>query len=429
VSFSPDGRRLAAGGPQGLRVWEADGGRELWKADGSYYTVSFSPDGRRLAAGGPQGLRVWEADGGRELWTGEGIYAGVSFSPDGQRLAAGGPQGLRVWEADGGRELWKADGFSFAVSFSPDRPLLAVGGLSGLRLFGGFPEWPRVQDLRRRLIEASRPSWHEQRAAESATGGDWVAAEFHRRWVTRLQPASGLARYQHGEALAQLGRHDEAKQEIVTALELKTSLPPLAAAKCHAMLGQWKEAAELYSAEATPRATSPQFWMDFAKLALVSGGQAGYRSACERMVKQFGATKNLVTAIQTAWTAWACALGPDALPDLTPAVELARLAVKATQQRVPDVRKILGAVLYRAGKHDEAVTELTAAIKMNPKGGTWADHLFLAMAQHKLGKTDEARKSLAVAEKLLDSDPVWWWSDKLERQLLRDEATKLIRSK
>jgi hypothetical protein len=39
-------------------------------------------------------------------------------------------------------------------------------------------------------------------------------------------------------------------------------------------------------------------------------------------------------------------------------------------------------VLYRAGKHDEAVTELTAAIKMRPKGGTWTDHLFLAMAQH-----------------------------------------------
>jgi hypothetical protein len=51
------------------------------------------------------------------------------------------------------------------------------------------------------------------------------------------------------------------------------------------------------------------------------------------------------------------------------------------------------------------------------------------MAQHKLGKTDEAKKSLATAEKLLDSDPAWFWSDKLERQFLRDEATNLIRGK
>ena len=34
-----------------------------------------------------------------------------------------------------------------------------------------------------------------------------------------------------------------------------------------------------------------------------------------------------------------------------------------------------------------------------------------------------------TAEKLLDSDRAWFWSDKLERQVLRDEATKLIRGK
>ena len=32
----------------GARVYEADSGKELWKMDGSYYTVAFSPDGRDL---------------------------------------------------------------------------------------------------------------------------------------------------------------------------------------------------------------------------------------------------------------------------------------------------------------------------------------------------------------------------------------------
>jgi hypothetical protein len=175
------------------------------------------------------------------------------------------------------------------------------------------------------VIEASRTSWHEQRAADSATAGDWFAVEFHRRWLTRLRPASGLARYQHGETLARLGRHDEAKQEFVAALGLKTSLPPLIAVDCHAMLGQWKEALELFSAQATPQATNPQTWPRYTELALVSGGQAGYRSACEKMAQQFGAMKSSVAANSTAW---ACVLGPDALPDMTPAVGLARLAVK-----------------------------------------------------------------------------------------------------
>jgi hypothetical protein len=67
------------------------------------------------------------------------------------------------------------------------------------------------------------------------------------------------------------------------------------------MLGQWKEAVELYSAEATPKATNVQFWVRFAELALMSDGPAGYRSACEKMVKQFTATPIAADANSTAW--------------------------------------------------------------------------------------------------------------------------------
>src|SRR5262249_51100444 len=116
---------------------------------------------------------------------------------------------------------------------------------------------------------------------------------------------------------------------------------------CHAMLGQWKEAVDLYSLS--------QHRVRYVELALVSSGPAGYRSACEKMVKQLGATK---IAAEANSVAWACVLGPDALPDMTPAVELARLAVKDLPTYA-DARRTLGAVLYRAGKHDEAVTELT----------------------------------------------------------------------
>jgi tetratricopeptide (TPR) repeat protein len=371
-------------------------------------------------------VQVWEADGGRELWKADGNYYGMSFSPDGRLLAAGGHKGgARVWEAESGRELWKTDGSFFGVSFSPDSKYLAVGGLSGLRLFGGPWELPKLRELRRRGIEANRISWHQYRAAESETAGNWFAAEFHRRWLTRIQPASGQACYQHGMSLARLGRQEESKQEFVTALELKTSLLPLTAADCHAMLGQWKEAVELYSAQATPEATNVRFWEAFARLALVSGGPAGYRSACEKMVKQFSATTDAATANSTAWV---CAMGPDALPDMTPVVGLARLGVKAAPENWY-YHGTLGAVLYRTGRFEEVVKELESAIRLHGKGGSPLDHLILAMAHHKLGKTAEAMKSLAAAEKVLDSDPAWFWADRLERQFLHDEATKLIRGK
>jgi tetratricopeptide (TPR) repeat protein len=338
---------------------------------------------------------------------------------------AGGASGLRVWEADVGREIWKAEGTSLAFSFSPDGKFLAICSPFSLRLFGGPPELPRLQELRRRGLESNRTSWHEQEATASESARNWFAAEFHRRWLTRVQPASGPAHFKYGLFLTRRGRHDEAKQEFITALGLKTSLSPLLAADCHAMLGQWNKAAEIYSAEATPRATDSQTYVRFAQLILVSRGPAAYRAACEKMVKERAGRKDPMTASNQAW---ACAVGPDALQDMTPAVGLARLAVKAAPADA-NARNTLGAVLYRAGKYDEAVKELAAAIKMSGTGGTWTDHLFLAMAQHKLGKTGEAKKSLAAAEKLLDGDPAWFWADKLERQLLREEATKLIRGK
>src|SRR5581483_3992692 len=71
-------------------------------------SLSFSPDGKRLAAGADDGVvRVWRLPEGelvREL-TGhsEGVYA-VVFSPDGKTLASGSyDKSVRLWDAESGR--------------------------------------------------------------------------------------------------------------------------------------------------------------------------------------------------------------------------------------------------------------------------------------------------------------------------------------
>jgi WD40 repeat protein/tetratricopeptide (TPR) repeat protein len=104
LSWAPDSRRLAAGsfdddqGPlhEGLSIWDTTSGARVLRVGQvrELRSVAFSPDGRRLAAGGAEGIvRVFDAADGREraaLFTGCLMVSGLAFSPDGRRLYAGG---------------------------------------------------------------------------------------------------------------------------------------------------------------------------------------------------------------------------------------------------------------------------------------------------------------------------------------------------
>ena len=123
VAFSPDGRRLAAGGdgPKVLIAGTAGGEpiAELTGFSGRIQSLAFSPDGRQLlTAGKDPTLRLWDATTGRMVRTFAGhsleVLAAV-FHPDGTRIASGGhDRSICLWDTATGEELVRLPG-SFLV--------------------------------------------------------------------------------------------------------------------------------------------------------------------------------------------------------------------------------------------------------------------------------------------------------------------------
>jgi len=148
LAFSPDGARLALGGPD---VWSIAASHRVWRKSpfegvAAARSAAFSPDGSLLAEGysGYERVRrivLWDTEtrepvGSLEWESPLGAFdVPIAFSPDGTSLASGTCDNLvRLWNVPTKSLRYVCSGHSGAinsVAYSPDGTLVASGSDDG----------------------------------------------------------------------------------------------------------------------------------------------------------------------------------------------------------------------------------------------------------------------------------------------------------
>jgi WD40 repeat protein/tRNA A-37 threonylcarbamoyl transferase component Bud32/tetratricopeptide (TPR) repeat protein len=448
-ALSPDGKRLFTGHDDNTgQIWDVESGRHAAPTihlHGRIGHAAFSRDGRRVvtlvgrelgaARVEPDVVQEWDAA------TGEAIAPAVVL-PHNVAHALLVPCGLG-WA--------KKPGAGYPLRAPDSRPTDDLIGMSRLMTLRGIDdtggikvvETGEVFDLWLRLVSeypADFPGWEGDKAARRAQ-----ILETLRRTVANSNEAPSVALdyltwlfaagerdaklFAHrGAILARAGRDAEAEADFAKALELGATVevwnrrggvhtdrgdPEIAIADFSRVIDSspakgillWR--ALVYRAMARARrdewdlarhdlerafttVPNPDFqsWTLRALTEIAAGNMATYRETCTNLLARIDesgdtTTKNSALTVLT--------LGPAGDDNLATALRVSTLLTEGNPQN-GSLLGTYGALLYRAARYEQALAPLTAgSIAGNPleMAASW---LFLAMAHHRLGHTDDARQ-------------------------------------
>jgi tetratricopeptide (TPR) repeat protein len=277
-------------------------------------------------------------------------------------------------------------------------------------------------DERGSIRMLDRAAWLERRRRLEQLGGPPPADP-----AMRLDPILfGPDPKARGDAWKERGEWDRAEAAYAEVLRARpfNRLVLDALTRLHAERGHLDRAAATFAEAVRRTPDDPGLRSQWGLALLGSGDRAGWRNVTAALLDRFGGTINPRTANPVARP---CALGTDATADPEMPVRLAEAAVQGGDGSLKaDALMTLGAALYRAGRCDEAIRQLEEAIPLRRGTSVPLDWPFLAMAHHRLGHRDEARRWLdRLRERQPGTDPARFW-DELELRLLGSEAETLI---
>jgi tetratricopeptide (TPR) repeat protein len=268
----------------------------------------------------------------------------------------------------------------------------------------------KVQELDEESWQQKRHQLREELQRSQLGGVIAVAAEDALFWVRR-QAEFWESKNEWANAIRYLDR-------LLAAEPSSTHYERRAFA--NASLGQYGRARSDYKqaeerGEGAGQRRSIAVWRVAGTLALLNGDLQEYRHACSAALARVskGTEGNWTEALDL------CLLSPEAAQKTTKLLPRA-IDAAALSPQDGDALHRLGAALFRTGQAAPAAQRLTEAnrrLKNAPKTS-----LFLALAHHRLGHQEEARKWLNDTVQWLAEENPLPWLEQLEAQLLRREA-------
>jgi serine/threonine-protein kinase len=231
-----------------------------------------------------------------------------------------------------------------------------------------------------------------------------------------------------GEHLNAVGRYAEALDQFHRALTLDHNLPRAHHGLRGVLIRQerWEEARISWRELLDSNPTKYDDWDGYAELCLFLGQEAEYCRACEALLGRFRTGTDPREAERTGRVLLLLPAAPGQLDEAIALVDRALSSdkTKAIAWVKPYFLFSKGLAEYRLGHFESAISIMSGEASA---GLVPAARLVLAMAQHRLGRVDEARTALGAA--ILSSD---WHGSKADNReawiyhILRREAETMI---
>ncbi len=419
--LADDGSLLAVGLGKQVQVHDVGAHRLSFVLEGHearLTAVAFDGSARLLAtlSSGDSTVRLWDLSTRSQLMTlntGRQRLSHVALSRSGRWLAAGDGEGqVRLWDLAELRQRLK----EAALDWESPQLMLPV---------------PPTEGTAAAVLETARR--HHLR-------GEYADAIATYNKALALKKDDAAALRDRGEARFELSEFDAAIEDFQKAGELSPQMSLhayLARAfeargEVRAEQGKYKEAAADFVRLLDIWPTYHSRWEHLALTLVAAGDLDGYRKFCTRLLERQARVTDASEANNAAW----CSIF--APKPITDGEKLLLVAHKALADDPEDFNHLntLGAALYRAGKAEEAIRVLQEGIRLQGKGGSGWDWIFIAMAHQERGRAEEAKKWLEKADTWFQNflagksetprsrpQP---WNQRLQVELLLKEARALI---